>query len=171
MKVIKLIWLADRYHLRKYGRPIVNDEYWAMSFGPVGSSVKDIAESSSFLADEERNYSQQFIKNVDNNTVRSAADIDLDVFSETDLEALSFIYENFGNFDQYELADLSHKYPEWKKFEDKLEINTRELMSYINFFDVAEESLYDKKFPISQEQADKSREIFKEDYEIANAWI
>jgi uncharacterized phage-associated protein len=25
MKVFKLIWLSDRLHLRKYGRPILND--------------------------------------------------------------------------------------------------------------------------------------------------
>ena len=37
MKAIKLIYLADRLHLRKYGRPIVGDIYWAMKLGPVGS--------------------------------------------------------------------------------------------------------------------------------------
>ncbi len=30
MKIIKLIWLADRLHLRKYGRTIVGDTYYAM---------------------------------------------------------------------------------------------------------------------------------------------
>ena len=46
---IKLIFFADRYHIRKYGRPITNDEYLAMDFGPVNSGVKDIAEMSGFL--------------------------------------------------------------------------------------------------------------------------
>lgn len=31
MRSIKLIYFADRFHLRKYGRPITNDEYFAMS--------------------------------------------------------------------------------------------------------------------------------------------
>ena len=44
LKLIKLVYLADRFHLRKYGRPIMNDTYLAMPLGPVGSSVKDIAE-------------------------------------------------------------------------------------------------------------------------------
>src|SRR5680860_294981 len=30
LKAIKLIFLADRYHLRKYGRPVVGDQYFAM---------------------------------------------------------------------------------------------------------------------------------------------
>jgi hypothetical protein len=35
--------------LRKYGRPVTNDEYVAMGYGPVGSKTKDIAEDTSFL--------------------------------------------------------------------------------------------------------------------------
>ncbi len=49
MKAIKLIYFADRYYLRKYGRPVANDEYVAMGYGPVGSKTKDIAENTSFL--------------------------------------------------------------------------------------------------------------------------
>ena len=44
MKAIKLIYLADRLHLRKYGRPIIGDMYWAMKLGPVGSLAKRVAE-------------------------------------------------------------------------------------------------------------------------------
>jgi hypothetical protein len=46
MKAIKLIWVADRFHLRKYGRLLTNDTYVAMKFGPVGSSVKNLAEDN-----------------------------------------------------------------------------------------------------------------------------
>jgi len=46
MKAIKLVYLADRYHLRKYCRLITNDIYFAMDNGPVASGVKDIAEQS-----------------------------------------------------------------------------------------------------------------------------
>jgi hypothetical protein len=53
MKAIKLIYFADRYHLRKYGRPITNDEYLAMDYGLVSSGVKDIAEMSGFFRSSE----------------------------------------------------------------------------------------------------------------------
>lgn len=33
LKAIKLVWIADRYHLRKYGRPITWDTYEAMPLG------------------------------------------------------------------------------------------------------------------------------------------
>ena len=42
MKALKLVYFADRYHLRKYGRPVVGDEYLAMNYGPVASGTKDL---------------------------------------------------------------------------------------------------------------------------------
>jgi len=30
LKALKLVFFADRYHLRKYGRAIINDRYFAM---------------------------------------------------------------------------------------------------------------------------------------------
>ena len=56
LKALKLIYFADRYHLRTYGRPITNDRYLAMEYGPVASSCKDLAEMSEFLGKEEREY-------------------------------------------------------------------------------------------------------------------
>ena len=72
LKLIKLAYLADRFHIRRYGRPIFNDSYLAMQYGPVGSSVKDIAELSSFLGPEERKYAARFLeKGKAENTVRT----------------------------------------------------------------------------------------------------
>jgi len=82
LKLMKLIYFADRYHLRRYGRPMFNDTYFAMRLGPVGSSVKDIAElSSRFLDDDERSYAGQFIaRGAVDNVVVSIADVDSDIF-------------------------------------------------------------------------------------------
>ena len=35
LKLVKLIWAADRYHLRKYGRTVTDSEYFALPHGPV----------------------------------------------------------------------------------------------------------------------------------------
>ena len=51
MKALKLVYIADRYHLRKYGRLITNDTYFAMNYGPVPSGTKDIAEASEVFLD------------------------------------------------------------------------------------------------------------------------
>lgn len=62
MKALKLTFLADRYHLRKYGRLITNDEYFAMEFGPVASGVKDIAEKTIVLDQKVKDYSSHFLE-------------------------------------------------------------------------------------------------------------
>src|SRR4030042_860609 len=61
MKALKLVYLADRYHLRKYGRLITNDVYFAMNYGAVPSSAKDIAEGSEFLGEMEKEYSSRYL--------------------------------------------------------------------------------------------------------------
>src|SRR3990167_7093267 len=64
MKAIKLIYLADRLHLRKYGRPIVGDAYWAMKLGPVGSRTKRVAELDT-MPDEAYVYAKKYIRPID----------------------------------------------------------------------------------------------------------
>lgn len=57
MKAYKLIWLADRYHLRNYGRTITGDRYFAMQRGLVPSDTKNIVEGENprFHADHNLN--------------------------------------------------------------------------------------------------------------------
>lgn len=135
MKAIKLIYLADRLHLRKYGRPIVGDVYWAMKLGPVGSHAKRVAEldvPESFLS-----YTRKYIQPADNKkqSLVSLKSADMDIFSETDIECLESVYSAFGDMDQFELAELSHQYPEWKKHEKELKNGKKRVqMDYYDFF-------------------------------------
>jgi uncharacterized phage-associated protein len=134
MKALKLIYFADRYHLRKFGRPITNDEYFAMSYGPVASGVKDIAEMVSFLGDQEREYAEQFIQVLDRYTIQSIGELETEVLSESDIEALHFALENFGQMDEFRLAEETHKYPDWNRHQSSLKVQSRVRMSYEDFF-------------------------------------
>ena len=40
--LIKLMYLADKYHLMNYGRTITGDEYFAFPKGPGGSKTMDV---------------------------------------------------------------------------------------------------------------------------------
>jgi len=138
MRALKLLFFADRYHLRKYGRPITNDEYFAMDYGPVPSGAKDLAESSDFRPKVEVDYAGQFIAPSDDRLIfRSVAAVDEVVFSKTDLEALRFAWDTFRRFNPFDLAELTHTYPEWKKHEAALKsgVNSRVKMRYMDFLD------------------------------------
>lgn len=122
MKTLKLIWLADRMHLLKYGRPITCASYLAMKNGPVASEIRDILELNSAFSDQRRSYINEFILTVPKSYNYSVTgSIDLDEFSDSDLECLDVILAHFGKLDEFQLSDLSHEYPEWAKFEAQLE--------------------------------------------------
>ena len=136
MKAIKLIYFADRYHLRKYGRPVTNDEYIAMEYGSVGSKTKDIAENTTFLDNIESEYRKKYLSNPGQYDIQSINETDMDIFSDSDIEALDFAIKNFGLFDQYALSEISHAYPEWQKFEKELKTKSGSAssMDYEDFF-------------------------------------
>lgn len=172
LKLIKLVYLADRYHLRRYGRPMVNDAYFAMPLGPVGSSVKDIAEFSSFLDESESNYANGYLaRGGAVNTVVSINDVDAKVFSTSELEALDFAYNEFGSQSPSSLVNTTHLYPEWGKFKSALESKetTREPMSYTDFFENPTNVPQDK-FALNKEILIASKELFEEDYKLAEYW-
>jgi len=138
MKALKLVYFADRYHLRKYGCPVVGDEYLAMNYGPVASSTKDLAEMSDFLGEEEERYAKRFIRPADSAiTYQSVHDLDEKVLSESDREALEFAWGRFGRTTKFALSKLTHRYPDWKKREAALASKTvsRAPMNYRDFLE------------------------------------
>lgn len=163
MMVLKLIWAADRYHLRKYGRPVIGDEYVAMNYGPVASGVKDIAEGDGFLPEIEKDYAAEYINLSDQYTVKSVKDVDLDVFSDSDLEAMDFAFKEFGSNYKYKMVEVTHQYPEWKKFSLLFKTNqiSRAPMDYFDFFSDPDTSSKDK-FALDKEVLNESRERFIE---------
>lgn len=141
MKAIKLVYLADRYHLRKYGRPVVGGVYWAMKYGPVSGKTLDIANLEQKDLDTVCwKYASNFLVHpkgdVKKENLLSKHEVDLDVFSQTDIEAFETVYKEFADKDQFELADLTHEYPEWYKHKDEILSGRKRRvgMDYTDFF-------------------------------------
>ncbi len=171
LKALKLIYFADRHHLRRYGRPITNDHYLAMNFGPVASSCKDLAEMSDFLGDHEKEYAEQFLSPETNRHYRSTADVDADVLSETDLESLRFAWEQYGEMDRFALADLTHQFPEWKRHEAQLSSPdvSRIEMSYTDFLENPSSGV-DALPPLSEEEREDLKADLKDIATIEGLW-
>lgn len=115
MKAIKLIWLSDRYHLRKYGRLITGDSYFALPNGPVPSATRDVLENSPFLADIASEYAIDFISVIDKYNYKTISECNLKVFSKTDIACLEIVFSSFASYDQFELSTISHLFPEWQR--------------------------------------------------------
>lgn len=131
LRVLKLVFFADRYHLRKYGRTVTNDRYYAMRLGPVPSATKEMVDLT-LIDSRERHYAAEYLaKGKGTNSLRSIADLDLDVLSETDLEALRFSWRVFGH--RTDVVSKTHSYPEWKRHEALLRTESRVEMDYLDF--------------------------------------
>jgi len=161
LRAIKLIYLADKYHLRRYGRLITGDQYIAMNYGPVQSGVKDIADLSDFLGEEEKKYASKFIAK-EGHDIKSINEIDNEELSQTDLEALEFVFERFGSLNNFDLIELTHKGYEWKKHENELKIKSRVNMDILDFFEDSEEPISD----VTKDTKEAALSFFKEDMEI-----
>jgi len=170
LKALKLIYFADRYHLRSYGRPITNDRYLAMNYGPVASSCKDLAEMSEFLGSEERNYAEQYLA-PSGHDYEAVADPDVSEFSATDQEALEFAWKEYGSRDGFKLADESHEFPEWKQHEARLASpqESRVPMRYPDFLENPPEGT-DKLPPLTPEEQEDLRAQLEELHAVESLW-
>lgn len=135
LKALKLVYFADRYHLRRYSRPIIGDEYLAMNYGPVPTGTKDLAEMTDFLGEGELSYGTAYLRPLDRYSYSSQAPVESEVFSVSDREALAWSWKHFGNYDGFALAEMTHAYPEWLKHEPALKskLASRVPMNYRDF--------------------------------------
>jgi uncharacterized phage-associated protein len=152
---MKLLWLADRIHLNRYGRTILNDVYCALPHGPVPSNTMDLSEKG--IED---------LYKVDNFAIEAEDKYDSKYFSKSDLEVLEEVWENYGNQSDKILRDYSHLFPEWKRFEKELNDNNRPnsyRMIIDDFFKAPSEI---KDFKIDPEMSKLSRTIYYENNRI-----
>lgn len=142
MKAYKLLWLADRYHLRQFGRTITGDVFYALPHGVVPSDAKNIVEHLATHRPTDESYRDKYIKRLGKYSYQAVSEPDVMEFSDSDQEALDKILQVYGTLDQYQLEELSHKFPEWLAYKAKLEAEGTPKAYKINidyFFDEANE--------------------------------
>lgn len=163
MKAIKLMWLSDRLHIRTYGRSISGDTYFALPNGPVPSATRDVLENSTFLDDLASEYASGYLKGISKYDYSSINGVVDKVFSISDKEILEIVYDKFGNKDHFELSNLSHSFPEWKRYESALskKISSRFEIIESDFFESTDEpsGLFINK---DSNDIDLSKQIFEE---------
>lgn len=112
VKLIKLIYLADRSFMAAYDEPMLMDRFVSMRHGPVDSRTYECVNEGAEGWDE-------FISGRADHKVglvRGDLCVDLlDELSEADVEVLKEVWANFGRLDQWELVKYTHdNCPEWE---------------------------------------------------------
>ncbi len=120
IKLIKLLYLAERLSMQKFGDTITGDEFVSMPHGPVLSITYDHSNGnlrsapggwSSWIADREGHA----VGLRDPSMIRSPEE-DLLALSDTDLDCLYETWRQFGHWERFKLVDYTHSdaCPEWE---------------------------------------------------------
>jgi hypothetical protein len=105
-----LLYLADRKALEEYEHPITYDTYASLPRGPVVSSTLNLARGLYPHSD----YWDQYIELAGNAVKIRGEYPKLKKLSPADVKILESIYSEFGNKDQFQLATITERLPEWK---------------------------------------------------------
>ncbi len=119
VKAYKLLWLADRYHIRHTGRFVTGDTYYAMPKGPVPSDAKNILEGRPTRLKNDAGYMAMYLKPM-GKSYRVIAEPNQRVFSISDREAMDMAYSVFNDMDAERISNFSHEFPEWLAYKDKI---------------------------------------------------
>ena len=120
IKLVKLLYLAERLSLQRYGEPITGDRLVSMPHGPVLSMTYDHINGAlpsvpggwdTWMADRADNT----VALRDESMIRSP-ELDLLRLSESDVEVLQETWDKFGYWDRWDLVKYTHSdaCPEWE---------------------------------------------------------
>ncbi|MGL4566934.1 MAG: Panacea domain-containing protein [Fusobacteriaceae bacterium] len=96
LKLQKLVYYAQGFHLALYDEPLFSDKIYAWQHGPVVES----------LYHDYKNYGSNGIP---------VPEINLDSYSVPIKELLNSIYEIYGQFSAWKLRDMTHEESPWNE--------------------------------------------------------
>lgn len=121
-QAVKFFYLADREHLIRYGRPISFESYYAMSYGPVASTVLDLLNGDlrpiASTGIEALPFEVEIGKlpNGKETTFirKPLREVNYDLFSKSDLKVFDEIVDQYRDASFDELFAATHKHYAWK---------------------------------------------------------
>jgi len=114
LRLLKLLYIADRESLKETGWPVVGTEPVAMEHGPVHSKVYDLVKGGGRISSQELEHWSSHI-NTDGHDVVLAADPGTDSLSPYEMEKLERVCLRYEGIDRFGVSDLTHDFPEWAK--------------------------------------------------------
>jgi uncharacterized phage-associated protein len=118
LKLMKLLYLAERRCLERYGEPLTGDKLVSMPHGPVLSMTLEYINGMRLSAEDGWDSwisarSAHMVALADPSMIRSSDD--LTHFSDVDLEVLQETWDTFGHLSGRDLERYTHdKLPEWR---------------------------------------------------------
>lgn len=116
LKLLKLLYLADREAMSKWGESISGDCFVSMPHGPVLSQTYDLIRGAGSPLDSGWDF---WIKDEDNYEVSLRREVPnrdcLDELSDAEIEILDAIFARFGWMKRFEIRQYTHDHcAEWE---------------------------------------------------------
>ena len=115
IKLIKLLYLAERQAMLKWGESISGDNFVSMPHGPVLSQTYDLIKGH--VCQDGDSPWESLIRDEDNYEVSLSREVsteDLDELSSAEIDLLDNAYASFGHMSRFEIVDYTHdNCPEW----------------------------------------------------------
>ena len=129
MKLIKLMYLADRQALLNWGRPITYDSYFSLKHGPILSTTLDLITEGKQPNSDHIWF--KYVSKPDGYEVTLHENCCPDDLSKAEERLISQIFLEYGHFDQWELVEHLHSVlPEWKNpGRSSIPISYRDILS------------------------------------------
>lgn len=109
-RLLKLLYLADREHLKATGRPIVGGRLVAMNKGPLHSAVYDLIKKQHPSYPEWSHCFRVEGRNIE--MLDNPGNMDL---SRREIQTLREVADRFADRDDDELGVITHNLPEYAK--------------------------------------------------------
>ncbi len=129
LRLLKLLYIADRESLGATGRSITGDRLVAMPNGPAPSRIYNLIKGSDFFITEW----QKFITEDGKRDLKLRRDPGVGQLSRFEIETLQVVATRFDNVDDWEVVESTRLFPEW--------INARSEGSY--FAEIPLDSILD----------------------------
>lgn len=132
MKLIKLLYLADREALARWERPLTGDSYFSMKKGPILSSVLDIINNGKSIC--ENSYWYKYISEPADYEISLEKEPQSDELSKRELELINEIYDKYKDVNKWDMVDICHKIlPEWEHpGESSIPIRIEDILKAVN---------------------------------------
>lgn len=110
LKLMKLLYLAEREALIRWRRPIIFDSYVSMDKGPVLSQTLNLLHGES----ETSGIWGETISSPTDNEVSLIRDPGTNSLSEAEELLIKEIFHEYGRMSRWEICDKTHELPEWE---------------------------------------------------------
>jgi hypothetical protein len=113
IKLIKLLYLADREGLIRWGRPITTDRFVSMDDGPVVSRIYDLIRNEPSPGSVHT--WGKFISGPEDYEVRLLGDPGSGELSSAEGQLIDEVFEQHGEDSRWAIVDFSYSLPEWTR--------------------------------------------------------